>query len=108
MYATDNGVDKITSKQVVEKPHIDSRTTSPPSLCNGVVSENDDKEVFKTTTEGVDFRRVTWQRLIIILLKVQVATGVLGIPSAMGTLGAVPGALVVVGCQVLNTCALQP
>lgn len=64
-------------------------------------------EVFKASADGVDFRTVTWQRLIIILLKVQVATGVLGIPSAMGVLGAVPGSLVVVGWQALNTCTYQ-
>lgn len=79
-----------------------------PSISNGVVgvagSESlEDQEVFKTTSDGVDFRTVTWQRLIIILLKVQIATGVLGIPGAMGSLGAVPGALLVVGWQAMNT-----
>lgn len=78
--------------------------SSDPSIRNGTIVEGEDNEVFRASADGVDFRTVTWQRLIIILLKVQVATGVLGIPSAMGTLGAIPGSLIVVGWQVLNTC----
>ncbi|CAK7224438.1 hypothetical protein SBRCBS47491_005551 [Sporothrix bragantina] len=77
-----------------------------PSIRDGVVGGStslEDQEVFKATDDGVDFRTVTWQRLIIILLKVQIATGVLGIPGAMGSLGAVPGALLVIGWQALNT-----
>jgi hypothetical protein len=86
------------------------KTTSAPasdavSISEGAVSgERQEKEVFATEGGAVDFRTVTWQRLIIILLKVQIATGVLSIPSALGTLGAVPGALIIVGWQVLNTC----
>lgn len=82
--------------------------TSDPSINEGAISDGNEYEVFKSAgANGVDFRTVTWQRLIIILLKVQIATGVLGIPTAMGTLGAVPGSLVVVGWQALNTCTLQ-
>jgi hypothetical protein len=71
-----------------------------------IKSNSEDHEVFKSTTGGVDFRTVTWQRMIIIMLKVLVATGLLGIPSAMGTVGVVPGSLLVVGWQALNTCML--
>jgi hypothetical protein len=94
--------DKVSlSKQTVE-----SADGPPSSVKNGVVVDDDlqSQEVFKVSAGGVDFRTVTWQRLIIILLKIQVATGVLGIPGAMGVLGAVPGALSVVGWQILNTC----
>jgi hypothetical protein len=79
------------------------------SIRNGIVAADDkseEHEVFAEGAEGVDFRTVTWQRMIIILLKVQVATGVLSIPSAMGSIGAVPGALSIVGWQALNTCEL--
>lgn len=96
----DGSDEKDPAKQVIEPEH--SCGSQTPSIRNGVIVDTD--EVFKTSAGGVDFRTVTWQRLIIILLKVQVATGVLGIPSAMGTLGAVPGSLVVVGWQALNTC----
>lgn len=75
------------------------------SISEGVVSsDSDEQEVFRTEEGAVNFRTVTWQRLIIILLKVQIATGVLSIPSALGSLGAVPGALIIVGWQALNTC----
>ena len=75
------------------------------SVREGVVSAlPNEREVFSTDPDAVDFRTVTWQRLIIILLKVQIATGVLSIPSSLGALGAVPGALVIVGWQALNTC----
>jgi hypothetical protein len=97
--------DKISlSKQTVE-----SAEGPPSSVKNGVLidDESQSQEVFQKSADGVDFRTVTWQRLIIILLKIQVATGVLGIPGAMGTLGAVPGALSVVGWQALNTCELH-
>ncbi|KAF2703724.1 hypothetical protein K504DRAFT_363915, partial [Pleomassaria siparia CBS 279.74] len=60
-------------------------------------------EVFRTDSDAVDFRTITWQRLIILLIKVQIATGVLSIPSALGSLGAVPGAIVIVGWQAFNT-----
>ena len=68
------------------------------------VNAPEEREVFKTLSEGVEFRTVTWQRAIIIFLKVQIATGVLGIPGAFGSLGAVGGVLSVVGWQALNTC----
>lgn len=80
-------------------------TDQSSSLKDGFTTDAvTDNEVFKASADGVDFRTVTWPRLIIILLKVQVATGVLSIPSAVGSLGAVPGALCIVGWQALNTC----
>lgn len=90
------------AKQVIEP------TDQNSSIKDGTLSDNQrDNEVFKESADGVDFRTVTWQRLIIILLKVQVATGVLSIPSALGSLGAVPGAICIVGWQALNTCKLD-
>ena len=84
-------------------PHqVVDQGDSDISIRDGTITN--ENEVFKSTADGVDFRTVTWQRMIIILLKVQVATGVLGIPSAMAALGAVPGSLLVVGWQALNTC----
>ncbi|TVY36777.1 N amino acid transport system protein [Lachnellula occidentalis] len=71
-----------------------------PSLKHGSVEE--DREVFKTGIDGVDFRTVTWQRAVIIFIKTQIATGVLGIPGALLSLGAVGGGLCVVGYQALN------
>lgn len=92
--------EKMTiGKQVVEPRNSD------PSLKDGVfVDDHESQEVFKASVDGVEFRTITWQRLIIILLKVQVATGVLSIPGAFVALGAVPGAICVVGWQAINTC----
>ncbi len=92
-------------KFAIDKQPSLMRDQSPPSVKDGAV-EDDTQEVFKVTADGVNYRTLTWQRLILIFLKVQVATGVLGIPSALGSLGAVPGAIVIVGWQALNTCKL--
>lgn len=61
-------------------------------------------EVFHETSEGVNFRTVSWQRATVLFLKIQFAMSILAVPSALGTLGAVGGALSIVGWQVLNTC----
>ncbi|CAG8960959.1 hypothetical protein HYFRA_00002497 [Hymenoscyphus fraxineus] len=60
-------------------------------------------EVFKKTEDGVNYRMVSWQRATIIFLKIIFATGVLSIPSAMYSLGAVGGSLSVIGWGALNT-----
>lgn len=61
-----------------------------------------EQEVFQKTSDGVDFRTVTWPRASVIFLKVLFATGVLSIPSAMTELGAVGGALCLLGFGLLN------
>ncbi|KAB2570371.1 N amino acid transport system protein [Lasiodiplodia theobromae] len=61
-----------------------------------------DFEVFKKG-EGVDFRTVGWVKATVIFLKIIFATGVLSIPTAMYSLGAVGGALSVIGWGALNT-----
>ncbi|TKW55849.1 N amino acid transport system protein [Colletotrichum tanaceti] len=64
-------------------------------------------EVFKRGEGDVDFRTVGWIQASVIFLKVIFATGVLTIPSAMFVLGALPGAINVLGWQFLNTyCAI--
>ncbi|PSS22273.1 hypothetical protein M430DRAFT_49421 [Amorphotheca resinae ATCC 22711] len=60
-------------------------------------------EVFKKTEGGVDFRTVGWMRASVIFLKIIFATGVLSIPTAMYSLGAVGGSLSVVGWGLLTT-----
>lgn len=60
-------------------------------------------EVFKKTKDGVDFRTVGWPRASVIFLKLIFATGVLSIPTAMYSLGAVGGALSVIAWGALNT-----
>jgi hypothetical protein len=74
------------------------------SLKQGSISD-DDREVFKANVNGVEYRTVTWQRAIVIFIKTQIATGVLGIPSALYNLGAVGGGICVVAFQALNLCS---
>jgi hypothetical protein len=62
------------------------------------------REVFHDATDGgVKFRTVSWQRATIIFLKIQFAMSILAVPGALATLGAVGGALSIVGWEVLNT-----
>ncbi|KAF2804331.1 neutral amino acid permease [Mytilinidion resinicola] len=95
-----------------EKSAIQSAAPSSPTHSKeyaigdseAVVFDDDDAhEVFKKNTDGVNFRTVGWVRASVIFLKVIFATGVLGIPSAMYSLGAVGGALSVIGWGALNT-----
>ncbi|GIZ40608.1 hypothetical protein CKM354_000394000 [Cercospora kikuchii] len=65
-------------------------------------TEFDDNEVFRTDGE-VNFRTVGWPRASVIFLKVIFATGVLSIPVSMVSLGAVGGALNVIGWGAFNT-----
>jgi hypothetical protein len=82
-----------------------SPTSGTPSIKAGTFEDsNEDREVFKKDTDGVEFRTVTWQRATIIFVKYTVATGILSIPSALNTLGAVGGALNVVGWGAMNAC----
>jgi len=73
------------------------------SLKQSSISD-DDREVFKANVDGVEYRTVTWQRAIVIFIKTQIATGVLGIPTALYNLGAVGGGICVVALQALNLC----
>lgn len=65
--------------------------------------EFEDQEVFKKTTEGVDFRKVHWFNAAVIFTKVLFATGVLSLPAALASLGAVGGAISIVAWGVFNT-----
>ncbi|KAI3395897.1 hypothetical protein diail_682 [Diaporthe ilicicola] len=81
---------------------------SSGSIDAGKLENADDAfEVFKKGEGTVDFRTVGWVHASVIFLKVIFATGVLSIPLAMYVLGALPGAINVLGWQFLNTyCAI--
>ncbi|KAF2644565.1 hypothetical protein P280DRAFT_418589 [Massarina eburnea CBS 473.64] len=94
-----------------EKKEIEP-APSPGSVTAGEVEEafydskvDDEFEVFKRVegSDGVQFRLVGWPKASVIFLKVIFATGVLSIPTAMYGLGAVGGALSVLGWGSLNT-----
>ncbi|EUC37551.1 hypothetical protein COCCADRAFT_85444 [Bipolaris zeicola 26-R-13] len=81
-----------------------------PSHSSGSIGEaksdlENDNEVFKKGEGYEDFRTVGWIQTTMILLKIIFATGVLTIPSAMYVLGALPGAINVIGWQAINTWA---
>jgi hypothetical protein len=94
-----------------EKKEVHEIQPTDGSIHDGVVGSHtpDEKElesheVFKKLEGGVDFRTVSWQRATVIFLKIIFATGVLSIPSAMYSLGAVGGALLILAFGALNTC----
>ncbi|KAL4756300.1 uncharacterized protein BDW70DRAFT_154312 [Aspergillus foveolatus] len=77
----------------------DSERTSPHAYA---LSE-EDGEVFKKTTTGVDFRKVGWFNGTMIFTKILFATGVLSLPSALYALGAVGGSISIVAWGAFNT-----
>ncbi|KAL4865295.1 hypothetical protein BDV12DRAFT_200237 [Aspergillus spectabilis] len=60
-------------------------------------------EVFRTTNSGVDFRKVGWFNATVIFIKILFATGVLSLPSALYSLGAVGGSISIVAWGLFNT-----
>ncbi|EPE25402.1 hypothetical protein GLAREA_01314 [Glarea lozoyensis ATCC 20868] len=89
-----------------EKHHSSDEEKRPvggTGVIDTQVGDVEDHEVFKKTADGVDFRTVSWPRATVIFLKIIFATGVLSIPSAMYELGALGGALSVIGWGLLNT-----
>ena len=76
-------------------------TNNPPNEKGDILEAH---EVFQQTTDGVNFRTVSWQRATIIFLKIQFAMSILSVPGSLATLGAVGGALSIVGWEILNTC----
>jgi len=64
----------------------------------------EENEVFAVGEDGVDFRTVGWIRAAMFFTKMTFAAGVLSIPSALYTLGAVVGAILIAFWGGLNTC----
>ncbi|KAF5864093.1 hypothetical protein ETB97_008499 [Aspergillus alliaceus] len=67
----------------------------------------EEQEVFKKTDTGVNFRKVGWFNAGVIFIKILFATGVLSLPSALYSLGAVGGSISIVAWGCFNTyCAV--
>lgn len=64
----------------------------------------EESEVFAVGQDGVEFRTVGWIRAAMFFTKMTFAAGVLSIPSALYTLGAVAGALFIAFWGGMNTC----
>ncbi|GJN71099.1 hypothetical protein PLIIFM63780_002311 [Purpureocillium lilacinum] len=108
-------VDRVSSRSSSTMQKADKGESITPAPLSSSVSVDDGKlekgddafEIFKKGDGNVDFRTVGWIHASVIFLKVIFATGVLTIPSAMFVLGALPGAINVLGWQFLNTyCAI--
>ncbi|KAL3442028.1 transmembrane amino acid transporter protein-domain-containing protein [Aspergillus insuetus] len=78
----------------------DSSRTSPRGER---YSSDDDGEVFRKTSTGVNFRKVGWFNATVIFTKILFATGVLSLPSALYALGAVGGSISIVAWGAFNT-----
>ncbi|KAK4545617.1 hypothetical protein LTR36_002570 [Oleoguttula mirabilis] len=92
-----------SSRDPEKRAHYDARPSNEdPERMVGKISDFEDHEVFRQDAD-VNFRTVGWPRASVIFLKVIFATGVLSIPVAMASLGAVGGALSVIGWSALNT-----
>jgi hypothetical protein len=99
-------VNEKTESDVISAPVSDS-----PSPVEGEVHDFDmqgEREVFKTGAGGVEFRTMSWKRTVVVFVKYTVATGILGIPTALNTLGAVGGAFNIIGWGAMNACMFVP
>ncbi|KAF2169842.1 hypothetical protein M409DRAFT_64837 [Zasmidium cellare ATCC 36951] len=90
-----------STKSNEKKAHHDTHPSDPEAIV-GQITDFEAGEVFRKDGE-VNFRTVGWPRASVIFLKIIFATGVLSIPTAMVSLGAVGGALNVIGWGALNT-----
>lgn len=78
-----------------KKAEIETSPDEVEVLAGEVDDISEEHEVFKKNGE-VSFRTVGWPRASVIFLKVIFATGVLSIPTAMVSLGAVGGSFNVI------------
>ncbi|KAJ4991300.1 transmembrane amino acid transporter [Stagonosporopsis vannaccii] len=60
-------------------------------------------EIFQRNGNGVDFRTVSWQRAVVVFLKINFAMSILSTPDAIARLGAVGGGVSLVAWIALNT-----
>ncbi|CAO1635116.1 unnamed protein product [Parajaminaea phylloscopi] len=62
-------------------------------------------DVFAADNGGVDFRTLTWPHAAVIVAKLQIGVGVLGIPGTFDTLGFVPGLISLIILSFITTYA---
>ncbi|KAF2102791.1 neutral amino acid permease [Rhizodiscina lignyota] len=73
---------------------------------DGVVYDNE-HEVFRKDDDAIDYRTVGMKRALFVMFKVVFSLGILSLPSTLFSLGALGGALSVIGWGLLNTyCAI--
>ncbi|RDW76594.1 putative neutral amino acid permease [Aspergillus mulundensis] len=81
-----------------EKTPYSPEATSPQAAENAI----EEGEVFAATSSGVNFRKVGWFNATVIFTKILFATGVLSLPSALYSLGAVGGGISIVAWGAFN------
>lgn len=85
-----------------------SREEKDPADSTASIHSIEEGEVFAVGEDGVDFRTVGWIRAAMFFTKMTFAAGVLSIPLALYTLGAVAGAMLIAFWGGLNTCERFP
>ncbi|GFG26867.1 N amino acid transport system protein [Aspergillus udagawae] len=88
----------LNKQQAEAHGAYDSEQASPSA-----VEFDEEGEVFKKTASGVNFRQVGWFNAAVIFTKILFATGVLSLPSALYSLGAVGGSISIVAWGCFNT-----
>lgn len=79
-------------------PDIEAQTATSPLP----ITKGEEDEAGGETFKNENYRNLTWIRASFIFLKLLFATGVLALPLALATLGAVGGGLVIVGFGLFN------
>ncbi|KAK1807671.1 hypothetical protein LTR12_017980 [Friedmanniomyces endolithicus] len=82
----------LKHEAAINEDSIETQPTSPSATPTD--EKREAYEVFKLTEDGVDFRTF--------------AMSILSVPASMAVLGAVGGALSIVGWDILNTCTHLP
>lgn len=103
-------MDTATERQPLLQHHDTLSNSEDPAWARAAPDAEDDP-VFSAISlrEGlsnaVDFRSLEWPAASVMLVKIQIGLGVLSLPSAMKTLGLIPGTAVLVGCGAMVTLA---
>lgn len=83
-----------------EKPEIDEELGTVKDEKNVEAPD----EVFGAAEEGgVDYRSVSWTGAAILMMKSEMGIGILSIPQAFGTLGLIPGIIVLLAISAITT-----
>lgn len=102
---------------------MDTVTSQPPAYENDKIDENKYQPTFETTLEEenglkqgevsdafgneeyaeIKYKTLTWWQCGLLMICESVSLGVLSLPSAVATLGLVPGVILIVGLGLLAT-----
>ncbi|GAA5859917.1 hypothetical protein JCM8547_004386 [Rhodosporidiobolus lusitaniae] len=96
----------MASTPASEKAHSFEAAVVPSS--EKEEAQIDAGEVFKANIDGEDavkMRTTSWPVAFALMFKVQFSLGILSIPAVMAPVGAVPGALLIIGWGAWNTWA---